>query len=158
MPPGLPFLIIVFSLVVLCTILMVLLKAAAWWGEWHAGVSGYADNDLDDMSSSVDYASSSAPSSLQTDNRQTTDRPAVPMFTPAVKLDTYRLLRRHGVKRDDARPILQAIGMGLDNNLWTQAAPPATEPTYATPIAGRTTSAQFQDDPELEYQSPPVRA
>jgi hypothetical protein len=90
-----------------------------------------------------------APSSLQTDDRRTPDRPMIPLPSRDVMLDTYRTLRKLGMAREEARMMLRALGLPLDNNLWTQAAPPP--PEHVTPIAGRPTAAQFPDD-ELEYQ------
>ena len=105
------------------------------------------------MSRSEDVAFLDYPSSLQTDSGQTADRPSAPAFSRDVMLDTYRLLRRHGVTREEARPILKALGMGLDNNLWASAVP-SDEP-HVTPIVGRPTSARFDvTDPDYPYRAP----
>jgi len=100
------------------------------------------------MSRSDQESAPSVPSSLQTDSaadRQTANAPA---FSRAVMLDTYQLLRRHGVTREEARPVLKALGMGLDNNLWASAATP--DDPHITPVAGRSTNAQF--DPDYPYR------
>lgn len=93
-------------------------------------------------------------SPLQTDRRQTTDRPTMLVPTRAEMLDIFKVLRARGVKRDELRGPWRAAGLPLDNNLWTEATPPDDD-THITPIAGRPTRAQFEADPELAYQSPP---
>lgn len=94
-----------------------------------------------------------APSSLQTDSRQTADRPMIPVPTPEKTLDIFRVLRAAGIKRETISAPWRAAGLPFDNNLWTQAAPPE-KPVSMTPIAGRPTSAEFHD-PDLIYQPPP---
>jgi len=86
--------------------------------------------------------------------RQTEVQTDKPALSREIMLDIYRLLREHQVPREKARPVLKAAGIPLDNNLWSQVAPPSQEPTELTPIAGRPKSGQFHD-PALEYQPPP---
>lgn len=112
-------------------------------------VNSSEEDAPDVMSRSNETPPQNIPSSLQTDNRQTADRPAAPPISRDVMLDTYRLLRKYGIPREEARPILKAAGLPLDNNLWTEAAP-----VHVTPIAGRATRAAFDTDPELVYQPP----
>lgn len=100
------------------------------------------------MSRSVDILPPSAPLSLQTDSRQTADKGASALPSRDVMLDTYKLLRKYGIPREEARPVLKAAGLSLDNNLWTDAAP--HEPPHITPIVGRPTAAQF--DPDYPYK------
>lgn len=108
----------------------------------------------------MSYEEERPPENTLSSQRQTapqTDRhPTAPSLPRDVMLDIYRLLRAHNVPREKARPALKAAGIPLDNNLWTEAAPPEEESEYSTPIAGRTTKATFHpDDPALEYQPPP---
>lgn len=118
-------------------------------------VNDYEDSAANVMSRAQDRPSEIAPSSLQTDGRQTADRPMMPVPTAEEMLDIFRVLRTAGVKRDALQGVWRAAGLKLDNNLWSKAAPPPPEePTTVTPIAGRSTSAQFHD-PELNYQPPP---
>jgi hypothetical protein len=121
-------------------------------------VNGSAGNAPVVMSRSDEGDRRLSPSSLETDSRQTADSAVRPALSRDVMLDTYRLLRKYGVPREEARPILKAAGVPLDNNLWSQAAPPAKEyddDTIVTPWAGRRTRASYYDDPRLEYQQPP---
>lgn len=85
-----------------------------------------------------------APLSIQTDEKQIPDRPTISEPSRNEMLDIFRLMRRYGIPREEARPILKAAGLKLDNNLWTAAAPPEDE--YTTPIAGRSTKAVFDAD------------
>jgi len=93
----------------------------------------------------------SSPSSLQTDNRQTADKPLPPAPSRDVMLNTHKLLRKYGVPREEARPVLKALGLPLDNNLWTDAAPTDDAP-HVTPYVGRPTSARFETDADYPYQ------
>lgn len=107
----------------------------------------------DVMSRSEDVRPVESALSLQTDSRQTADKP--PPVSPSrdVMLNTYRLLRKYGIPREEARPVLKAAGLPLDNNLWADAAPP--DDVHRTPIVGRATSARFETtDPDYPYQSP----
>lgn len=107
------------------------------------------------MSRSVDATSENAPSSLQTDSRQTADRPMMRVPTPDEMLDIFRVLRAAGIKREVLRGPWRAAGLPLDNNLWTQAAPHAPDESLTlTPIAQRPTNAEFRD-PEFAYEPPP---
>lgn len=112
------------------------------------------DSGTNVMSRVRDEMSPVAPSSLQTDNRQTDRRIEAAKPRPEELLTLYTLMRAAGIGREEARPALKAVGLPLDNNLWTKAAPPADDPIARTPIAQRPTSAQFQDDPGLAYQPP----
>lgn len=160
MPPVLLFLTIIFTFVVISTILMVLLKVAAWWGERHAPVSGYIDNGYDDMSSSVDDAPPSAASSLETDRRA--DRQTAQVARPSAEqlLTLYKLMRAAGIGREDAQAAFKEAGLPLNNNVWSKAAPQlkSVQPSedddvLVTPFAGRRTRASYySDEPELEYK------
>lgn len=162
MPPGLPFLIALFSIVTLCTILMVLLKVAVWWGERHSAVSRYADDDADTMSTSSTHTPPSLPLSLETDRRA--DRQTVQVVKPNAEqlLTLYKLMRAHGIGRDDAQAALKEAGLPLNNNVWSKAAPPPKvvqpnedDDVLVTPYAGRRTRASYYpDDPDLAYQPP----
>lgn len=117
-------------------------------------VNDYEDAAPHVMSRSDVVSPPSAPSSLETDKAQTTDRQPAPAFSRDVMLDTYKLLRKYGVPREEARPVLKAMGMPLDNNVWVTAAP-ADDDVLVTPYAGRRTRASYYpDEPELEYKSP----
>lgn len=93
-----------------------------------------------------------APSSLQTAPPQTDQTPIIRRPPAEELLTVYRLMRKYGIPREEARAALKAANLPLDNNLWTSVAPPVEEPQEVTPIAGRPTSAKFHDDPELEYR------
>lgn len=71
-------------------------------------------------------------SSPQTDGQ--TDGAAPTMSAPNREqmLDIFKVLRAAGVKREDLRPAWRAAGLPLDNNLWSEAAPPP--PPAQTPI------------------------
>lgn len=88
------------------------------------------------------------PSALETDSRQTADKPALAMPSRDVMLNTFKLLRKYNIPREEARIVVKSLGLPLDNNLWTEAAPP--DPSYVTPIVGRQTAAQF--DPDYPYR------
>lgn len=106
--------------------------------------------------SAEDRASQHAPSSPETDGRQTDQTPIVRRPAAEELLTVYKLMRKYNIPREEARAALKASNLPLDNNLWTSAAPPIEEPTVSvTPIAGRETSAEFRD-PKLIYQ-PPLR-
>ena len=90
------------------------------------------------------------PSALQTDNRQTTDKPAPAVPSRDVMLNSHKLLRKYGIPREEARLMYKSLGLPLDNNLWADAAPPEDE--HRTPIVGRPTSARFETDADYPYQ------
>lgn len=145
--------LIAVSALVIGLLSMLVGRLVAWWDRVRS-VKHSQNSNAVVMSRSRENERPSLPSSLQTDSRQTADRPMIPMPSRDIMLDIYKLLRKHGVPREDARPVLKAAGLPLDNNLWSQAAPP--EPIAVTPIAGRPTSAAFrQDDPDLRYEAPP---
>lgn len=134
-----------------------LAKAWLWPGIKARFVNSSEDSAPVVMSRSEFRPSPSMPSSLQTDSAKVSDRRMIPAPTQNEMLDIYRLMREHNIPREKARPVLKAAGLPLDNNLWTQAAPPEPEAEeYVTPIAGRPTPAQFKypDEPELNYQPP----
>lgn len=83
-------------------------------------------------------------SSLRQTAPQTDDRPMIAEPTRDEMLDIFRLMRAYGIPREDARPVLKAAGLKLDNNLWSQAAPP--EPDHHTPIVDRPTNAKFRSE------------
>lgn len=117
-------------------------------------VNDYAERPPVVMSREGDALIIDRPLSLQTDARQTPDRPMIPKPTPEQWLTLYQLMRRHGIKRDDAGAALRAAGLTLDNNTWSKAQPPADEPAHVTPIVGRPTDATFRGDPDYPYESP----
>jgi hypothetical protein len=83
---------------------------------------------------------------VQTRLDQTPDRPMIPKPTPDQLLTIFKLMRAHGIRRDDARAVFQAAGLPVDSNLWSKAAPPTAVvdgPAHVTPIAGRATDADF---------------
>lgn len=92
--------------------------------------------------------------SVETKPDQTPDQTETTAERRKKMLDTCIALKRRGFSRDEARALLKPWGIPLDNNIWAQV-PPEPEPEYTTPIAGRATSAQFETDPELQYQAPP---
>lgn len=104
-------------------------------------------------------ASSPAPqhtaSALETDVRQTPDKPMMAVPTPEQMLDIFKVMRAAGIKRETIGAVWRAAGLPLNNNVWSKAEPLPPEPLTVTPIAGRPTSAQFADDPELVYHPPP---
>lgn len=128
-------------------------------------ITGDRVNDIDDaapvvMSRSEESAPSSSPSSLQTDETQTADRPMIPKPTPDKMLDIFKVLRAAGVDREELRGPWRAAGLPLDNNVWAKAKPTALvtedeDDVLITPWAGRRTSKKFYpDDPDLEYKAP----
>lgn len=82
---------------------------------------------------------------IETDSRRQTDRQAAPPPSRAVMLDSHRLLRKYGIPREEARQMYKSLGLPLDNNLWTDAAPP--DDPHITPVAGRPTDADFPYQP-----------
>lgn len=106
-----------------------------------------------------------APSSPQTDGQtdQTdgADAPADPAPGRTELLTLYRLLRDAGVTREAARPALRGVGIAIDNNLWSEARPPAPAAAAeqaVTPFGGRSydPAAYHTDDPHLQYREPPA--
>ncbi len=93
------------------------------------------------------------PSSLETDARRTPDAPPLPKMKAEELLTLYKLMRVAGIKREEAQAAFTQSGLPFNNNVWTRAAPPPD--SYRTPIAGRTTSADYYpDEPELVYRPP----
>lgn len=135
-------LIIVVGALAIGLLSMLVGKVVDWWDR-------FVNSSQVVMSRAEQDATENTPLSLRQTEPQT-DRPPL---TREIMLDVYKLLREHNVSRERARPILKAAGIPLDNNLWTQAAPPP-EPISVTPIAGRPTNAEFRD-PELTYHPPP---
>ena len=93
---------------------------------------------------------------------QTANEDDIKAARRAMLLGVYRSMRAvPGMTREQARAILQAANLPLDNNLWVEAKPTAKEdapPVAYTPIAGRPYDPReyFQDDPQLQYQPPAV--
>lgn len=108
------------------------------------------------MSRSVENESPSMPSSVQTDGVQTPDQTEDPAARRKKLFDTYKPLRKLGMKRDEASVFLHTIGLPLDNNVWAEvgAALEAEAAQYTTPIVGRPTSARFETDADFPYQAP----
>lgn len=110
----------------------------------YVSVNHSSNNSTNVMSREQDSDRSAAPLLLQTDDRQTPRQPQWPKLSYDETLDICKALRLRGFSRDEARQLFRAFHQPLDNNLWTQAAPPEDE--YITPIAGRSTRAQFDAD------------
>lgn len=99
----------------------------------------------------------SFPSDQETDrqtSRQTAtnfpDEGGIRTYPPEKLLTLYTLLRMpREVKREEARVVLNALGIPLNNNMWRDAAPPVVvtplEEPQITPIAGRATKATFPE-------------
>jgi hypothetical protein len=95
--------------------------------------------------------------SLETDARQTPDRPMMPVPTRDQMLDIFKVLRAAGVGRDTIGPAWRAAGLPLNNNLWSDAAPDPDEHLILTPIAQRPVDGKYYpNNPELEYKGPEV--
>lgn len=108
------------------------------------------------LSSSPPRLASEAAPSVQTDGQTRGDRAMMPTPTTTQILDSCRVLRQAGLTRDQARAALKALGLPLDNNLWSQAAPIDDGQVIVTPFAGRVTRREYYpDDPGLVYQEPP---
>lgn len=123
------------------------------------GAGPVNDYEEDVMSRPGETPPAHAPSSLdrqQTADRQAPDRPDPRKPTPDELLTLYRLMRKHGVPREEARAALKTNNLPLDNNLWAKAAPPEEEGDVLTPVAGRPTKASYYPDrPDLQYEPPP---
>ncbi len=142
--------VITWGLIIAALIVVPYKIAKAWL--WPI-VKDFFVSAPDVMSRSEEDDRPAAPLLLQTDDRQT-PRPAQwPKLTPDETLDICKVLRRRGFLRDEARLIFRAFHQPLDNNLWAAAAP--DEDTHLTPIAGRPTKAQFEQDPDMAYEAPP---
>jgi hypothetical protein len=123
----------------------------------YATVNDYQESTPRVMSRSEARPSLSSPSSLQTDSFQTDRQLAQAQPGRAELLTLYQTMRAAGIGRERARPVLKAVGLPLDNNLWAEAVPvqPSSDDAeYRTPIVGRPTSAKFETDPDFPYQSP----
>jgi len=108
------------------------------------------------MSNEPDVAPAAEPefssSERQTDQTQTPDQTAGRARVP---VDALRSLRQHGYSRNEARELLRLLGLPLDNNLWSQAAPaPPADELPRTPWGGRPydPAAYYQDEPELQFR------
>lgn len=101
-----------------------------------------------------------APSALSSKDGQSDGRTDSFVYERGDLTMFYKLLRKYGVPREEARPILKAMRVPLSNDVWADSAPaakpaPADEqPAYVTPIVGRPTSARFESDPDFPYQAP----
>lgn len=127
-------------------------RATAHAIQRYVSVNHSDQSDDNVMSRAAAAPALSAALSLQTDSRQTADRPALSEPSRQIMFDVFMLMRKYGIPREEARPVLKAAGWKLDNNLWADAAPP--DPERLTPIAGRPTRAEFQTDPDYPYQAP----
>ena len=123
-----------------------------WWGR---RVERVKNNSTEVMSRAASATPQHTASALETDSRQTADRPMMPVPTLEQMLDIFKVLRAAGIKRETISSVWRAAGLPLNNNVWSKAEPPPPEPLTVTPIAGRPTSAEFRDDPELAYHPPP---
>jgi len=122
-------------------------------------VSDYQVDDTYVMSRSEDASIDIARSDLRQTVAQTPDQTALLTYNRAGMLDIYKLLRKYGIPREEARAALNAARLPLDNNAWADAAPPP--PQNVTPIAQRPTNAVFENavfeiDPDYPYVSPPA--
>lgn len=118
-------------------------------------VNDYEDGEPIVMSRGQNNDREISSSSLQTRPQTASDQTEDPRARRAKLLDTYRVLRKLGMNRDDARALLKPWDIPLDNNLWSQAAPPPEEPQEKAPISGRALppNVKFhEDEPELQYQ------
>ena len=86
-----------------------------------------------------------APSSLETDARQTRDAPALPKMKAEELLTLCRLMRVHGIGREEAQAAFTASGLPFNNNVWASAKP--SPAAHLTPVAGRPTDADFPYQP-----------
>src|SRR5262245_34940194 len=91
-------------------------RSSAIWGavSYVFGGSGgnhYMEDDDDLMSRAHEEMTEKASSSLQTDTRRDQDQTEDPRVRRAKMLDTYRILRRHGMSRADARTLLSPWGI-----------------------------------------------
>lgn len=142
-------LLLFFAMMVAVLLVLALMVG---WGKFVK----YVNNKPEIMSHRHDRAHVHDASSLETDSRQTADRPTMLVPTREQTLDIFRAMRAAGMKRETISGPWRAAGLKFDNNLWTEAAPPPPEePPQVTPIAGRPTRAQFHDDPDLVFQPPP---
>lgn len=123
-------------------------------------VSTNAEQPVSVMSRSDDEDSRLGASVSQTDGQADRQTAAPAPIGRDIMLDICRDLRAHGYSRDGARVLLRKLGQSLDNNVWSDAAPPTKaatveDDTLITPYAGRRTKASYYpDDPALEYQAP----
>jgi hypothetical protein len=141
------------DLIFWATVLIALIIVPPYFWRVYGGsafVKRLLSSDADVMSYSPINAPADPPSSLQTDDRRTPDRPMIAKPTPEEMLDIFKVLRAAGVKREALAGPWRAAGLPLDTNLWSKAMP--EEPPTLTPIAQRPTPAKFHDDPELEYE------
>ncbi len=107
------------------------------------------------MSRSVESAPPSMPSSVQTDGVQTPDQTDDPAARRKKLFDTYKPLRKLGMKRDEASVFLHGLGLPLDNNVWAEvgSALEAEANMHVTPIVGRPTNAKFEvTDPDYPFE------
>ena len=103
---------------------------------------GWAVKTYDKLMSRAEEApTQSLPSSLETDARQTRDaKPRAEEY-----LTLCKLMRRHGISREDAQAAFSANGLPFNNNVWASAKPPPA--ARVTPVAGRPTDADFPYQP-----------
>ena len=110
---------------------LVIAEAAAY----RAVVGPARVNSSDEVMSRTSDDASPEPRAAVRQTGQTDAPPKViPVPTPDQMVDIFRQLRAAGVKRDDLRPLWNAAGLPLDNNLWTKAAPAPEAPPAQTPI------------------------
>jgi hypothetical protein len=66
------------------------------------------------------------------------------------------LWAKAGMNRDDARALLKPWGIPLDNNVWAEVGAVLEKEAapYVTPYVGRPTSARFETDQDFPYQAP----
>lgn len=124
-------------------------------------VNTYRVDDVDNMSSAAYSEPPSRGPSLETDSETDRQTEQTPKIKAEELLTVCKLMRAHGIGREDAQAAFKASGLPFNNNVWRDAAP-ASKPTQEedddvliTPYAGRRTKASYYpDDPELEYRAP----
>lgn len=128
------------------------------WERWGAFVLGVLSmlfvERTPEIMSRAPASEPSSPSGLKTDGASIVVAPAAPEPSRDEILDACKVMRAHGMSREDARLVFVRLHRKLDNNLWTQAAP-ADSDELVTPYAGRRTRASYYPDrPDLEYVEP----
>jgi hypothetical protein len=98
------------------------------------------------------HTTDAPPPALSSKDGQSDGRTDSLLYERTELLMFYKLLRKYGIPREEARPVLKAMRIPLSNDVWASAAPPEQE--HVTPIVGRPTNARFETDPDYPYQAP----
>lgn len=124
-------------------------------------VNDNADSVPDNMSSADEGTSVSLRPSLETGKQTDRQTEQQPRIKAEQFLTVFRVMRAHGVGREEAAAAFKSAGLPFNNNVWRDAEPPAKsvaaddDDVLVTPYAGRRTRASYYpEEPELEYQSP----